>query len=157
MVRDRHEVEEGELQIGETQVVRWRMGETLKPAGHVIAEIPDGAPIEWREPRRAGDGHASEEIPERRQGIAGTDDPCLASCAPVHARPGAAKQERGIGADDRVPLSGDTTTGFLATLQQHGAAHVPRQALVKLERRTGREGQDSRQRDGRGGLKEGFA
>src|SRR3989442_11596789 len=79
MVRDRHEVEEGELQIGETQVARWRMGETLKPAGHVISEIPDGAPIEWREPRRAGAGHASEEFPQRRQGIARTDDPLLAS------------------------------------------------------------------------------
>src|SRR2546428_13356872 len=89
--RNRHKVEEGELQTGETQVGRWRMGETLKPAGHVIAEIPDSAPIEWREPRRAGDGHASEQIPERRQGIRCTDDPCLASCAPVHARPGAAK------------------------------------------------------------------
>src|SRR2546428_1970469 len=102
MDRYHHEVEEGELQIGETQVVRWRMGETLKPAGHVIAEIPDGAPIEWREPRRAGDGHASEEIPERRQGIAGTVEPCLASSAPVHARPGAAKQELGIDVNHRV-------------------------------------------------------
>src|SRR5207249_10758326 len=95
MVRDRHEVEEGERQIRETQVVRWRMGETLKPACHVIAEIADGAPKEWREPRRAGDGHACEQVPERRQGIAGTDDPGLASCAPVHARPGAAEQDRG--------------------------------------------------------------
>jgi len=84
MVRDRHEVEEGELQIGETQVVRWRMGETCQPAGHVIAEIADGAPIKWREPGRARDGHAREQIPERRQWIPGTEDPFLASCAPAH-------------------------------------------------------------------------
>src|SRR5438552_18134093 len=157
MVRDRSEVEEGELQIRETQVVRWRMGETLKPACHVIAEIADGAPKEWREPRRAGDGHACEQVPERRQGIAGTDDPGLASCAPVHARPGAAEQDRGFGADDRVPLSEGTTTGSLATLQQHGAAQVPCQALVELELRAGREWQASRSWDGRGSPQEGFA
>src|SRR5713226_9025305 len=85
MVRNRHEVEKGELQIGETQVVRWRMGETFQPAGHVIAEIADGAPIEGRKSRGASDGHASEEIPERRQWIPGTGDPVLASRAPAHA------------------------------------------------------------------------
>src|SRR5439155_20236428 len=105
---------------GETQAVGWRMRETLKPAGHVIAEIADGAPIEWREPGRARDGHAREQVPERRQGIPCTDDPCLAPSAPLHARPGAAEQEPGIGADDRVPLSGGATTGSVAALQQHG-------------------------------------
>jgi hypothetical protein len=85
MVRDRHEVEEGELQIGETQVIRWRMGESLQPAGHVIAEIADGAPIKWREPGRVWDGHAREQFPERHQWIAGPDDPLLASGAPAHA------------------------------------------------------------------------
>src|SRR5438876_11783195 len=48
MVRNHHEVEEGQLQIGETHGVRWREGEALKPAGHVIAEVADDAPIIWR-------------------------------------------------------------------------------------------------------------
>jgi hypothetical protein len=82
VVHDCRKVEEGKLCIRERWVVVGGIGKAFKPSCNVIPEVPDGAPIKRWKSGRAGDSHATEEVPNRAHRVAGARHPFFASRTP---------------------------------------------------------------------------